>query len=51
MPLHEILIDTELPMMIVTAARQTFIYLILRDKILMQHLHAVLYRVFRFLCA
>ena len=51
MPLHKILIDTEIPMMIATSTRQTVIYLVLCNKILMQHLHAVLYRVFRFLCA
>ena len=51
MPLHKIFIDTEIPMMIAASTRQAVIYLVLCDKILMQHLYAVLHQVFCFLCA
>ena len=42
MPLHEILITAELPMMNVTAACQPGVYLVLCDKILIPHLHTCL---------
>ena len=51
MPLHEILINAELPMMKIASARQPGIYLILCDKILVAHLHTILCRVFFFLHA
>ena len=51
MPFHEILIDTELPMMKIASACQTGIYLVLRNKIFMQNLYIVLCRIFPFFCA
>ena len=51
MPLHKILIDAELSMMKAAPSGQPGVYLILCDKILLQNLHTVLYRIFLFFCA
>ena len=49
MPLHEILINAEMPVMKTAAPCQAGIYLVLCDKILMQDLYTVLYRILFFL--
>ena len=48
MPLHEILINPEMPMMKTAAPCQPGVYLVLCDKILIPHLHTVLCRIFSF---